>query len=65
MEAGLAHGSGPEVTRMGTAILSRQLIAAFFFFFFFQEKGYGIIGDLFFAGRTTPDSRCGPCTPLP
>ncbi len=23
----------------------------FFFFFFFQEKGYGIIGDLFFAGR--------------
>ncbi len=34
-----------------------DLMTVFFFFFFFQEKGYGIIGDLFLAGMHS----CTPC----
>ncbi len=39
----------PLTASSALAYLGRYLL--FFFFFFFQEKGYGIIGDLFFAGR--------------
>ncbi len=39
-----------------THLQGMTLLHGDFFFFFFQEKGYGGIGDLFLAGRSSRSS---------